>query len=338
VNKTSRLFLAALLLAVISLACNLPLRSLTPSPFLTETNSDIAQGDEIATSTTTPSAAAKTQTSPPTSWPSATPLPTSTSTPFPSSTFTPSWTPLPTMPYYTPTPPPTITPRPVTMTATATVATPSRTIFNATHFTTPPILDGLWGEWTDRSTVYPARFVTYGAGSWSGPEDLDASFRAAWDAHYLYLAAKVIDDVYAQNATGNNLYEGDSLEVLFDANLYGDLYGNALNSDDYQLGISPGNPDVNGTREAFLWYPRSLTGPRSQVKIASVRQGTITRYEIAIPWSVLGAAPASGSRYGFVLSVSDNDDPNKNEQQTLISSVSTRVLVDPTTWGELVLK
>jgi hypothetical protein len=48
-------------------------------------------------------------------------------------------------------------------------------------------------------------------------------------------------------------------------------------------------------------------------------------------------APVSGNHYGFALSVNDNDDPNKNVQQSMVSNVPGRHLTDPTTWGDLQL-
>lgn len=237
----------------------------------------------------------------------------------------------------TSTPTPTVT-NTSTITPTGTQVQTNRLITTANYFTTPPVLDGIWDEWADRSTEYPAAALVYGGANWSGAADLQASYRAAWDANYLYLAVKVHDNIYAQNATGANLYLGDSLEVLFDSNLLGDLNDHALGEDDFQLGISPGFGSVEGAREAYLWFPRSRMSAQSGVIIAAVRQDGITRVEAAIPWNVFGVVPAAGQRYGFAVSASDNDDTAQNLQQSMVSSVPTRVLVDPTTWGELQLK
>jgi hypothetical protein len=59
--------------------------------------------------------------------------------------------------------------------------------------------------------------------------------------------------------------------------------------------------------------------------------------EAIIPWSILGITPAKDQRYGFAFTISDDDNPDKAVQQSLVSNVSTRVLTDPTTWGNLVL-
>ena len=220
-------------------------------------------------------------------------------------------------------------------TVTGTVVMRPNARFTASYLSTPPVLDGIWDEWTNQA--YPVRSVVYGANQRENTDDLEGSFRVGWDQTYLYLAVKVIDDRYVQNATGVLLYQGDSIEVQFDADLEGDLTVNSLNSDDYQLGISPGRPDPAGTKEAYLWNPSNLAGARTDVRIASVGGDGLYRVEIAIPWSLFGVTPEAGDQFGFSLNISDNDNPNENTQQTMISAVPGRTLTDPTTWGLLIL-
>ncbi len=207
--------------------------------------------------------------------------------------------------------------------------------FFATYLYSPPVIDGVWDEWSN--TAYNCNAVVYGAGERSGETDLGASLRIGWDWNNLYLATKITDDVYAQNASGQDLYKGDSLELLFDSYLYEDFYWAEMSGDDYQLGISPGKPDVNGTKEAVAWFPRSGGGARNGVVIGSVRSDGITRVEAAIPWSVLGVSPYAWATYGFAFSVSDNDNTSENIQQSMISCVPGRHLLDPTSWGQLLL-
>lgn len=206
---------------------------------------------------------------------------------------------------------------------------------SAKYMSTAPTIDGVWDEWD--TTQYPANYVVFGAGNWKNKEDLSSSFRVGWNNEYLFIAVKVYDDIYVQKETGQYIYKGDSLEVLLDTNLYGDLNYAALSSDDYQIGISPGKNDVNGAKEAFLWFPSSKAGGLSNVKIAAVRNDGIYRVEAAIPWSIFGISPASGQQYGFGLSVSDNDNTSENVQQSMVSDLPYRNLVDPTTWTVLTL-
>jgi hypothetical protein len=191
------------------------------------------------------------------------------------------------------------------------------------------------GEWN--LTKYSVSAVVFGSNLWDNAEDLSARVMAGWDTHNLYLGVEVIDEDYEQNTGGEHLFEGDSLEILLDTNLAADFYVNYLTPDDFQLGISPGSPLPNVDPEAYLWYPASIEGGRSHVVIAAVRTDDGYNVEVAIPWSVFEMTPQAGQHYGFAFSVSDNDIDGGIDQQSMISNVATRVLTNPTTWGDLLL-
>jgi hypothetical protein len=248
--------------------------------------------------------------------PTNTAAPTSTTVP----TVAPSSTSVPTVP-----PPPPVMAR-------------AGTLMQAGYISTAPVIDGSWNEWKDYTTQYPITSIVYGASHWTGASDLEASYAMAWDYTYMYLGVKVHDDIHAQNATGANIFKGDSIELLLDKNLNYDFYTQSLNSDDYQLGISAGNSANGIAPSAYLWYPTGSSGTLSNVTIGySVEDGGIYRYEARIPWSDFGVNPTNGLRMGIAVSVSDNDDVNQNVQQTMASSAHNRILSDPTTWGEIVL-
>jgi hypothetical protein len=225
-----------------------------------------------------------------------------------------------------------ITPSPTT---TSTVNRPAGGV-EAAFLVTAPTLDGMWDEWT--TTEYPINTVVYGRSNWEGNNDLLGSYRIGWDNTYLYLAVKVHDDRYTQVSTGEYLYLGDSLEVLLDTNLTGDLLVKSLDGDDYQLGISPGRITMNMSPEAYLWFPVSLTGARTTVKIAAVGGDGLYRVEVAIPWIIFNVAPFKELKMGFAASIMDNDLIGTAKEQTMMSSSSYRSLADPTTWGTVTLK
>lgn len=209
----------------------------------------------------------------------------------------------------------------------------------ASFISTKPKLDGDWGDWVDKTTQYGLDYVVFGKDNWSGKTDLEASFITGWDSSFLYVAFKVHDDVYAQNATGADIYKGDSVELLIDTNLYGDFYTASLNNDDYQLGISPGKGDLSAPTEAWLWYPSGVAGARTQVTAVSAGTTGLWRIEARIPWSMLGVTPYAGMHLGFVASVNDNDNLTQNIEQTMMSNDKYRTtFLDPTVWGEMVLK
>lgn len=227
---------------------------------------------------------------------------------------------------------PTSTPNP---TATNTQAIRGGFWVTAPHLSTAPNLDSVWDEWT--TTKYPAKYVAYGASERINSDDLEGSFRLGWDKDYLYVAVKVLDDKYVQKATGAELYKGDSIEILLDTNLYGDLNSNTLSADDYQIGISAGKDGIDGIKEGYIWYPTSKSGGISGIKIGSSAGEGVYRVEMAIPWSTFGITPASGQQYGFGISMSDNDNESKNEQQSMVSNLPNRSLTNPTTWTILTL-
>lgn len=228
-------------------------------------------------------------------------------------------------------------PTAIPATPTAVVMERSGTLMKASFLSTPPKIDGDWTDWRDKTTLYPVKSLVWGAKNWTGESDLEASFGAGWDDKNLYIGFKVYDDKYVQNTSGKDMYKGDSLEILIDTNLYGDFYVQQLSSDDYQLGISYGNPDKGIKPEAYLWFPSNVEGSRTQVSMAYVFESGLYRAEVSIPWSTLGITPTKDMVLGFAASVNDNDDPTQNVQQTMLSSAANRVLTDPTTWGWLTL-
>lgn len=246
-----------------------------------------------------------------------------------------------TPPLYTATPGIAATNTPLASPPTATPATaepgtrPNGTPVRAIFFASPPTIDGDLSDWT--STGYTAdEALPYASGGWSGPADLSATYYVGWDNAYLYLGVKRIDDVFVQISYGRYLYRGDDVEIQLDADLNGDFNSTVLSADDYQIGLSPGNFSSR-LPEAYRWYPRSLEAWITSANVAAVRDGEGYVLEARIPWPVFGISPSAGASYGFALSLSDNDVPGTSSWQSMVSSVLSRKLADPTTWGTLTL-
>lgn len=315
--------LAVLMFSV--LACNLP-GAAAPTPFVFPTP------NATLTAIFNPTFAVL----PTSSFSTAAPNPNDAGIPttkFPTSTLSPSTTAT-----LSPTTavPPTVTTAP-TKTPISYAGPAARTGMSiaANYMQHEPAIDGNFDEWNLER--YPVMNVVYGASNWSGEADLSGNIMVGWDENNLYIAGRVKDDTYAQNATGENIFQGDSVEVLLDTNVPADYYLNSLSQDDYQLGISPGTPTLNTNPEAYLWYPSALAGTRTKVKASAVAVDGGYRLEMKIPWNTFGVIPAKGEHFGFAFSISDNDKPGKNIQQTVVSNIIPRVFTDPTTWGDLKL-
>ncbi|MBI3159570.1 MAG: hypothetical protein HYZ26_08240 [Chloroflexi bacterium] len=185
--------------------------------------------------------------------------------------------------------------------------------------------------------VYAVTTAVQGGGYSSGEKDVSAQARFGWDEDYFYIGVRVFDNKFVQQASGPQLYRGDSLEILLDIQLNEDFSDRVLSLDDYQLGISPGNLFTGAPAEAYVWAPRNQIGAPQGVRIAAgfTTDGYIM--EVAVPWAVFGVSPAQGQTFGFLFSVSDNDDVTSNAQQTVVSFAPGRALHDPTTWRDLIL-
>jgi hypothetical protein len=209
----------------------------------------------------------------------------------------------------------------------------------AAYLYTAPVMDGTYAEWVEDTYKYAIPHVVYQPKNWTDMADLEGAFAAGWDDKYLYISVKVTDDVFAQNRSGEMMYQGDSVELLIDASLTGDFSSTDLTKDDFQIGISPGNPDKGLKPEVYIWYPSENKGTQTKVLVsAQFETKPIYRVEVGIPWSLLGVTPEKGLHIGFAVSVNDNDKPAENLQQTMISTAQYRDFLDPTTWGELVLE
>jgi hypothetical protein len=211
-------------------------------------------------------------------------------------------------------------------------------MIEAYYTTTPPAIDNNLADWP-ATLSWQAIYDVYG--SVGNYDDISGTFHMKWDTNYLYLAVRVKDDVFIQETSGrDNMYKGDSIEILLDTNLQGDYCSAALTGDDYQLGISPGylpNPVLQAPT-AYLWYPTSKAGEKSVLTITAHLTGTNGNYEmeVRIPWSVFDmVAPSGSEKFGFALSISDNDVAATTQQQGMVSSDPKRVLTNPMTWGTL---
>jgi hypothetical protein len=310
--KFNRKLLLLIILGIlgITVACNLPVFT-TPEPFVFPTP------DMTMTALFAPTLVPPTDTAVP-----ATATPNPTETPLPTATAT--------------NPPPSATP---TNTAIPPTAIPpshrSSPRIEAQYVKHRPTLDGGWGDWV--ATEYSADYIVWGDENWKNSDDLSSSIMVEWDEDYLYVAWKVIDDKYVQISTGDEIYLGDSVEVLLDTFVQADYWYQYIDWDDFQIGVSPGKTTVGNKPQSYIWYPNNKTGSTTKVIIGTKAIGDGYRVTIGIPWKTLDVTPFTGAHYGFAASVSDDDSKHGGEQQSMVSSSPYRILTDPTTWGDLVL-
>ncbi len=246
---------------------------------------------------------------------------------------------LPTQP--TPLPSPTVRPTP-TLDPAQLNARPAR---NGAAFAplagSLPLFDGNFSEWPEAGWQ-PLNAVVFDTGGYSGNADLSAVYQMAWAEEGLILAVRVIDDISSAGPEGTDMWQGDGLEIQFDQQLAADYGESTANDDDYQIGLnfSPGFSSIR----AYRWLPfaqEASLDPTGAVR--SLGQGSSAsgyNLEVLIPWSVLGLDGRSlgiGSRFGFNLSVNDNDSAVPAQQTVLSLSPARTTHDDPTEWSTLIL-
>jgi hypothetical protein len=190
-------------------------------------------------------------------------------------------------------------------------------------------------EWTSFSTI------THDAGCaarFPGPgdlADLAGKVNVAYDERYLYVAFEVNDDgLVSYTGADDRYFLGDSTQLLLDLDLNSDLDVAQLSADDVQVDLLP---DINAPK-AVLWRLSVLSSSQLAGTLMAV-MNTETGYfvEAAIPWRELNLRPQPGDRLGLVASINDNDTPETNAQECIISTSPRRDWRDPTTWGTVLL-
>ncbi len=210
------------------------------------------------------------------------------------------------------------------------------TVHAAAVGTPPPKMDGDLAEWAalPNTVTQPIE----GQANWEGAADLAAAWNTAWDTESLYLAVAVKDSTFVQVSRGANLDQGDSVELWLDTQLASDGGQHTLGPAEFRLGLSPGNlVSPVGGPEAYLWLPTQLARSLTEPKVAAKRTGTGYTLEAAVPWRILGVAPAAGQSYGLSLVINDDDTPGTAGRQTRLAASQSVKPDDPSTWGVLVL-
>ena len=191
------------------------------------------------------------------------------------------------------------------------------------------------GDWSGAARVQLAT-VTYGRDQWSGTDDLSGDARLCWTDTALYIYIDVTDNAHVQTEYGPTVWKGDEVELVFDGNLRNDFFDRGWSDDDRQMGLSPGNfDDVAAYTSLYRPSIREITN----IDLAAEPTGDIGgyRFEAEVPWSVLGVEPQADERYGFCLALSDNDQTDRANQDTMVSHCTRLLTSDPTTWATIEL-
>ncbi|HEY3378351.1 MAG TPA: sugar-binding protein [Armatimonadota bacterium] len=184
-----------------------------------------------------------------------------------------------------------------------------------------PTIDGDLAEWAGvpAYALSGREWVVRSPQYYSGPNDLSATVRYAWDEKALYVACEVKDDTFLQPYTGFLIWKGDGLQLAFDldpqkveetsGNLLLDA-GSKHRTSEINVALTKDGPfAIRGGSFDTVKFPLDPL-PATKFPLAIVQRDGKVSYEMAIPWTTLGAiaAPKSGDAIGVALTVNDLDE------------------------------
>lgn len=207
-------------------------------------------------------------------------------------------------------------------------------------------IDGSQGDWdalTGQEGVEWTAFstITYDNGCANRyPDsgslvDLEGRVQLAYDDQNLYVAFVVNDDgLVTYSGQDERYFLGDAPQLMLDLNLDGDYNDTQLSADDVQIDFDP-NPNAP---RAALWQLSSLSARVLAEAVMAVTP-TDTGYflEAALPWPLLNVSPQPGTQLGLAAGINENDTPDTDVQECIISTSPQRNWRNPATWGTVLL-
>ena len=197
----------------------------------------------------------------------------------------------------------------------------------------PPVIDGIFQEW-DKFEKFSAFEPTVKKENYTTYTDVSGTFYSCWDDDNFYFVVQVVDDVFNQKYTGNQLNKGDSITIVFDTELEEDMQISFYSGDDYRIDFSPGNfSDI--LPEAFMSWPLS-NAPLRGVTVFPIKLTNGYLLEASIPWYYFpNYNPNDEDVLGFTVSIFDTD--NLESTELVISSSKVFEFNNVSTLGAIAL-
>ncbi len=155
----------------------------------------------------------------------------------------------------------------------------------------------------DKLASLPAiDFVTEGnnrLSPYTGDEDLSGQAWLNWDEQNLYFSARIEDNIFFQTATGEQMWEGDSIQFALAAGYPGELQERF----EYGIALTPEGPQL------YSWYANGdTTGLKNgQLLVKRDEDTKQTIYKLALPWSSISPINPADGLFSFSFLVNDND-------------------------------
>ncbi len=170
-----------------------------------------------------------------------------------------------------------------------------------------------WPEGLPQARLSHGTQIMDGLLAWQGPNDLSASFRAAADDEALYLAV-VLTDEHIACRSGDELWQGDSVEVLYSSGPP-DLAVNRRDKRFHQIIVAP----AGEKRQPRMMCNTAGKIPQGFTAAYRQRDGGY-QIELAIPLSDLPPSEDAPRTVAFDLAVNDRDAADRRDSQIVWSS------------------
>ena len=176
------------------------------------------------------------------------------------------------------------------------------------QFATPPLIDGAIDEpWhaehaarlDNPAYIEEIQGVPLSEARWHSPGDLSAVLYTGWDARSFYFAVDVTDDIHRTYASHTETWIGDGLIISIDCDNDGG-YGYSFNGRDLLLTLAL-------TRKDDRKQDEDNESPEGDYRVRRKDDNSGTVYEVSIPWNYLSMEPKAGMRFGFNVTVIDDD-------------------------------
>jgi hypothetical protein len=216
----------------------------------------------------------------------------------------------------------------------------------AMKLSAPPVIDGTLDEWRKLSSykLKGVPFVVRSAKYYAGAS---ADFRCAWDKNALYMTWEVREENIFLPVSHQLLWKGESIQFAIDLD-------NAKKTVDTGNGVADREAhrftslDIALTSDGpTAWCNKGATGglnpneviPQEKLKLSVARTGDHELiYEVAVPWSSLGAdlAPKTGDSIGISVEIHNLNKADQGAPSALgfgnihdFKNQMTLILVDP---------
>lgn len=170
----------------------------------------------------------------------------------------------------------------------------------------PPKIDGVMekDEWNQTPIVVKDKKMLKEFKDYRGEDDIGFEARLAWDENYMYICVDAEDNVFSQEFSDSEMWQGDSVQIGTAEGEPSHLKSVGFN--ETAIGLLSNGPAMY----RFMSNTNLPIGKMTNGEVAIKRSDTNTVYEARLPWSELispGFVPKEGMSMAFSMILNDND-------------------------------